>query len=547
MTGNWQPLATQPAFSTGTMLLLTDGRAMVQQGGDKHWHALTPDDQGSYVNGTWSTLADMINTRLYYASGVLKDGRVIFIGGEYSDAGGDTNRGEIYDPVTDLWTAIPPPPGWATVGDAASCVRPDGRLMIGALGNGDCMIYDPVSNSWSAAASKTTRTNEETWVMGPDTILTTQCWAPFQSEKYIISANAWQNEGALPATVVDPAMHEIGPGMLLYNGKTIFFGAQKEAGSGRTVIYTPPANPALVGTWAAGPNLPNVGKDAIVSNDCPAALLPNGKVLVTAAPYASPGWGSPVYFFEFDPVTNTIAQAATPANNNSVIYQSRLLLLPTGQVLFSPSSNNMQIYTPVGGPLEAWRPTIVTVIPPTCSSHSKSYLLKGSQLNGLSQANMFGDDVSAATSYPLVRLRNTATHQIFYARTHGFSTMAVATGASLQSTYFDLPAMPYGNYDLCVVANGISSCCVDFCYQRECCTCGKCKDCCCGCECCHCCCPDPALEAEIRSLKAQLKYTQNAMKWIAGTGAVAADAVAKAVAPKEIATEEARPPGKKHS
>ena len=71
------------------MMLLPDGRIMVQEEATPHWHALTPDSSGSYLNGTWSTLADMSFWRRYYASGVMRDGRVIVIGGEQSGAGGD--------------------------------------------------------------------------------------------------------------------------------------------------------------------------------------------------------------------------------------------------------------------------------------------------------------------------------------------------------------------------------------------------------------------------------------------------------------------------
>ena len=45
-------------------------------------------------------------------------------------------------------------------------------------------------------------------------------------------------------SLVDHAMAEIGPGMLLYNGKTIFFGADNVSGKGKTAIYT------LCGTFA---------------------------------------------------------------------------------------------------------------------------------------------------------------------------------------------------------------------------------------------------------------------------------------------------------
>jgi hypothetical protein len=501
------------------MILLTDGRVMVQEEAQKHWHALAPDSNGSYVDGTWSTLKDMSFWRRYYASGVLKDGRVIIIGGEQSADVGDTNKGEIYDPVSDTWSPIPLPPGWSTVGDAACSILPDSRIMIGALSSPDCIIYDPATNSWMSAAAKAVRSNEETWVLLPDnTIVTIQCWDPYQTEKYIISSNTWKNEGALPVRIVDPVMHEMGPGMLMYNGKVIFFGSANDQGHGKTVIYTPPAFPTGTGTWVAGPDIPLVGRQTMVSNDCPASLMPNGKVLVTAANFKQNDWGSPVFFFEYDPASNTIAQAPTPVNNGVFpypqypgLYWSRMMLLPSGQVLFSASSKNVQCYTPDGGPQEAWRPTISAVIPHG-SPATDYYILKGTQLNGLSQANMYGDDCSTATNYPIVRLRNTLTNKIYFCRTYNFSTLGVATGLSLQSARFATPNIPYGEYDLCVIANGISSHCVSFCHKPvgPCCYAAKKVDlCCCTEE--PCCCDTRTSNPEVAELKDQLKRLQNSM------------------------------------
>src|SRR5215472_16223369 len=211
----------------------------------------------------------------------------------------------------------------------------------------------------------------------------------------------------------------------------------------------------------------------MVSNDCPAALVPNGKVLFTAAQFLNNNWGSPVLFFEYDPSSNTIGQAPTPPNNasfpypgaaNAGIYWSRMMLLPTGQVLFSASSSNVQVYTPDGGPQDAWRPTISSVTP-----HGVIFtdyiLVQGTQLNGLSQANIYGDDCYPATNYPLVRLTNTVTHEVFYCRTHDFSTMGVATGPSLQSCRFTA-TIPDGVYDLRIIANGIPSHPHSFVYAR---------------------------------------------------------------------------------
>ena len=48
-------------------------------------------------------------------------------------------------------------------------------------------------------------------------------------------------------------------------------------------------------------------------------------------------------------------------------------------------------------------------------------------MNGFSQAAAYGDELSAATNYPLVRITNTASGHVVYARTHNHSTMGVAT------------------------------------------------------------------------------------------------------------------------
>ncbi len=84
--GTWQRLVNQPTFLCDTALLLTDGRVMVHQYGDpnhngqgmNNWWALTPDVNGSYLNGTWSQLASMSSSYgpLYFASAVLPDGQL---------------------------------------------------------------------------------------------------------------------------------------------------------------------------------------------------------------------------------------------------------------------------------------------------------------------------------------------------------------------------------------------------------------------------------------------------------------------------------------
>jgi hypothetical protein len=153
-SGTWTPLNDQPSthspvfYPTG-IFLLTDGTVLAQDGSltDVAWYKLTPDDTGSYINGTWSQVASPPNcpngydstatvySPLYYASAILPDGRFVIIGGEYDynytyyNGSGEvwTNQGAIYDPVANSWTCINAPSGWSRIGDAQSVVHPTER------------------------------------------------------------------------------------------------------------------------------------------------------------------------------------------------------------------------------------------------------------------------------------------------------------------------------------------------------------------------------------------------------------------------------------
>ncbi len=134
-SGTWTALKNQPPIGPGSVFLLTDGTVMAQDGGAADWWKLTPDNTGSYVNGTWSQAASMGNcggsayAPLYYGSAVLPDGRLVVIGGEYNNYSSVwTNQGAIYDPIANKWTCVAPPSGWSQIGDAESIVLPDRNL-----------------------------------------------------------------------------------------------------------------------------------------------------------------------------------------------------------------------------------------------------------------------------------------------------------------------------------------------------------------------------------------------------------------------------------
>ena len=460
MAGSWTSLTNQPNFNANHMMLLSDGTVLVQAVTSANWYKLSPDPFGSYVNGTWTALANGPNGPTYFASAVLIDGRVFMAGGEdnFGNNGIDINACEIYDPVANSWQTIPGP-GWNKIGDAPCCMLPDGTILLGNINAVTTAIYDPVAGTWSNGPNKHDSSSEETWTLLPDqTVLNAECSNHPAAEKYVAAAGQWVNAGSVPpgADLVQSSSgssNEIGPAILMPDGRVFAIGA-----SGHTALYSMPAIANQPGSWAAGPDFPaDTSGTLFQAFDAPAVLLPNGRVLCVAGPVQSDGWaGKPCHCYEFDGTAlNAVPDPPNAAGNET--WQTRMLLLPTGEVLLSAISQDIRVYQPDGTPDPLWAPEITSC--PSSVQPGRTYTLKGRQLNGLSQANSYGDDATMATNFPLVRIRNLATNHVYYCRTHGHSTMAVATGNVIHSTEFDVPGnTELGASQLCVIANGIATC-----------------------------------------------------------------------------------------
>ena len=435
---------------------------------------LTPDNTGSYANGTWSQVASMNHSRLYFGSSVLADGRLIVSGGEYADGSSLrntnqevwTNESEIYDPVANTWTVINPPTGWGNVGDAPGMVLPNGTFIMGSDFATNTAIFNPTSNSWSAGpnipgADQTS--DEEAWALLPNNrVLAVNCDLAVSSQsapdtRYLdIAGNDWVDIGPTPYALVDLSSYELGPSMLLPNG-TLF----QMGGTPFDCIYTPSTN-----SWAKGPAVPTVTLNntqySLCAEDAPAAMMPNGKMLLALGPYVRGSFGSSTYMVESDGTSMSVVTTPSLAAGHPE-YDGRFLVLPNGQVLYTcsgnsdASNNTVYIYTPDGTYQSAWQPTI-TSVSGTLQQGSANNVLSGTQLNGISQGSSYGDDSTNFTNYPIVRIQNGATGHVFYCRTHSHSTMGVATGGTTVSTQFNVPAgVEIGPSNLYVVANGIPS------------------------------------------------------------------------------------------
>lgn len=446
----WTPLTHQPAFNASTALLLTDGTVMVQAQESSAWWRLTPDKTGNYINGTWTQLASLPSgyAPLYYASVVLQDGRVVVEGGEDNNGTNnvETTLGAIYNPVSNSWISLMPPGGVPSIGDASGIVLPNGTFMLGPVFSSTQWLLNPSTLNWSSTgAGKADANSEESWALLPNgNLLTVDTENATNSEIYSFVGGAWSSAGNTPAPLItnngdNRFVPEVGPALLRPDGTVFAAGA-----TSNTAVYNP-----NTGSWSAGPTFPG----GIGVADGPAALLPSGNVLLNASPYFT----GPSQFFEFNGAS--LISVPAPPTTNFPSYAGRMLLLPTGQVLFTHGSSQVLIYSPLGTYQSAWQPTIsASSLPGTVNPGSVNLSVFGTQFNGLSQGAAYGDDAQSATNYPLVRITNNATGDLAYARTHDHSTMAVATGSTLVSTLFDVPAgIETGPSTLQVVANGIPS------------------------------------------------------------------------------------------
>jgi hypothetical protein len=141
-----------------------------------------------------------------------------------------------------------------------------------------------------------------------------------------------------------------------------------------------------------------------------------------------------------------------------------MLDLPDGSVLFvgGQNSGSLYVYKPNGLPLAIGQPAINSIT----ENVDGSYQMTGTNLNGISQGAAYGDDEQMDSNYPLIRMTNNATGNVYYARTFNWNSTSVQTGSRVITTQFIPPQnLPAGTYSLVAVANGNSSVPTNFVYS----------------------------------------------------------------------------------
>ncbi len=451
----------------GVCLLMTDGTVICHDtngpGEGTGWNKLTPNINGSYINGTWSSIGSMNYDRLFFASQVLPDGRVFAAGGEY---GAGATRGEVYDPVTDVWTNTGTVTGNQNIYDGNSQLLDNGTVLVG-LQNGahpsfDNLFYTPGTNAWTTAPICVSPYNhdEAEWLKLPDSSILFVGRSSTASCRYMQKTNTWIVDGTLPVNLWD-ALEESGAAFMLPNGKSpVFFGAL-----GHNAIYTPSGN-STPGTWTVAADFPKIGGVQMCQSDASAAMMVNGHILCAVSPiYTTQSFPPPTFFVEYDYTTNTFTQVKKTipgAGGDSIgdiaSYQTQMLALPDGNLLVSISqdysfSNHYFIYTPGSAAIPQGKPTVNSILTDGCPN----YKITGKLFNGISEGAAYGDDWQMSTNYPVIRLTNGS--NVYYGKTALWNRIGAVQTDSLEDTVVFTPpsTLPAGTYSLVVVVNGFAS------------------------------------------------------------------------------------------
>ncbi|HXP45467.1 MAG TPA: kelch repeat-containing protein [Candidatus Acidoferrales bacterium] len=345
---------------------------------------------------------------------------------------------EKYNPKAGMWTGISPSDGTAkgTIPQLSSPALgyelgpslrlQDGRIFeIGATQH--TALYNPATNTWEA---------------GPDI------------------------SGTLNG-IPSPFGADDAPGAILPNGHVIFaadagvsgFTSSGNITAGSPIITGIPSTAILQVYWGVqGAGIP--GGAYIVSVDSPRQVTISSPATATTSGDAI-SWGgtfsNPAELFDFDPWKSTIRQVTSALPDVNLPYEgsypTRMLILPTGQLLFSDDSSQLWVYTSSGMPNPLLRPLITKVR----YLGDGKFRLTGFKLDGQSAGAAYGDDDQMDSNYPIIRMANLSGN-VFYARTSDWSKIAVGDGARRETVDFRLnPGVTPGDYSLIVSGAGISS------------------------------------------------------------------------------------------
>ncbi len=139
-----------------TATLLQDGRVLVVGGYALPWQWLNDAEVYDPIQDTWTEVPPLHPHGVTHSATLMQDGRVLVVGGNIG-SGLFTERAEIFDPQTNAWVEAPSLP--AERADHSAQLLNDGRVLVAGgqtdasgLVGGDALLYDPITNIWAATS-----------------------------------------------------------------------------------------------------------------------------------------------------------------------------------------------------------------------------------------------------------------------------------------------------------------------------------------------------------------------------------------------------------
>ena len=292
----------------------------------------------------------MLEARSSHTATLLGNGKVLVAGGVVNvSSGGFFASAELFDPVTNTWSAAG---SLATArGYHTATLLANGKvLVVGGLGVGPAAppiriasaeLYDPATNTWSAAGSlATARAHHTATSLADGRVLvaggsSNNANLPIASaELYDPATDTWSTAGNFLVERRDHAATLLPSGLVLLVG-----GGNNVAGSLSSVeSYNPATN-----TWSTAASL------ATPRSRSTATLLGTGNVLV-AGGFDQLGIGIVGSAEQYDPATNTWSAAGTLVtgrlNHTATLLANGLVLVAGGFNFSSSYLASAELYNP---------------------------------------------------------------------------------------------------------------------------------------------------------------------------------------------------------
>jgi hypothetical protein len=227
--------------------VLLNGKVLLA-GGDNYNGVLSSCELFDPATGTWTPTGSMNAARIHHVTVLLPNGKVLVAGGSgpSGNSAGWISSAELYDPITQTWTNIPPmttPRAWAT-----GTLLPSGKVLVaGGYASGDLSsaeLYDPAAGSWTLTGSLNSPRATHSAALLPDgkvLVVGADSYSSTSAELYDPSTGLWTMTGAMQVPRGNSAM------TLLPNGKVLVSGGEdaNRNAIGSAELYDPAS-----GTWS---------------------------------------------------------------------------------------------------------------------------------------------------------------------------------------------------------------------------------------------------------------------------------------------------------